>query len=92
MTSFDDVWTRIERHAGQTFNTATGLPFTYRVPGDYLRISRGGREINRSLSRTNFKKASTSMPVAKPSDIKESQGSAYTWAILMDRRIRGDAW
>src|SRR6476620_7767878 len=70
MANFDDVWTRIERHAGQTFATATGLPFTYRVPGDYLKVSRDGREINRSLSRTNFQKASVSMPVAKPSDIK----------------------
>lgn len=92
MASFDDVWTRIERYAGQTFNTVTGLPFTYRTPGDYLKVTRDGREINRSLSRTNFKKASASMPTAKPSDIKNSQGSAYTWAILMDRRIRGDAW
>jgi hypothetical protein len=92
MANFDDVWTRIERHAGQTFTTATGLPFTYRVPGDYLKVSRDGREINRSLSRTNFMKASAVMPASKPSDIKDSQGSAYTWAILMDRRIRGDAW
>jgi hypothetical protein len=92
MSGFDDVWARIERHAGQTFTTATGLPFTYRVPGDYVKVIRDGREINRSLSRTNFLKASAAMPAAKPSDIKESQGSAYTWAILMDRRIRGAAW
>ena len=44
MASFDDVWSRIERHAGQTFTTATGLTFTYRVPGDYLKVSRDGRE------------------------------------------------
>ena len=37
-------------------------------------------------------RAAAAMPAAKPSDIKESQGSAYTWAILMDRRVRGDAW
>ena len=92
MASFDDVWTRIESHAGQTFNTVTGLPFTYRVPGDYLKVTRDGREINRSLSRTNFRNGSVSMPTARPSDIKKCQGSAYTWAILMDRRIRGDAW
>ena len=92
MTNFDDVWTRIEQHAGQMFTTATGLPFTYRVPGDYLKVSRDGREINRSLSRTNFLKASQAMPATTPSDIKDSQGSAYTWAILMDRRIRGHAW
>jgi hypothetical protein len=92
MASFDDVWTRIESHAGQTFNTATGLPFTYQVLGNYLKVTRDGREINRSLSRRNFRKASASMPAAKPTDIKESQGSAYTWGILMDPRIRGEAW
>lgn len=92
MASFDDVWTQIEKHAGQTFNTTTGLPFTYQVPGAYLKVTRDGRKINRSLSRISFRKASASMPAANPSDIKESQGSAYTWAILMDRRIRGAAW
>ena len=92
MASFDEVWGRIENHAGQTFRTATGLPFTYQVPGAILQVTRDGRKINRSLSRTNFQKASESMPAAKPSDIKESQGSAYTWAILMDPRIRGTAW
>ncbi|QIK64924.1 hypothetical protein G7072_05080 [Nocardioides sp. HDW12B] len=92
MASFDDVWTRIEQHAGQQFITATGLPFTYRVPGDYLKVSRDGREINRSLSRTNFMKAAAAMPTSKPSDIKDRQGSAYTWAILMDPRVRAGAW
>jgi hypothetical protein len=67
-------------------------PFTYRVPGDYLRVERDGREINRSLSRTNFEKAAKLMPAATPSDIKGSQGSAYTWAILMDRRVRQGDW
>jgi len=92
MADFDAVWDRIRRCAGQIFTTATGLPFTYRVPGDYLRVTRDGREINRSLSRTNFAKATLDMPAAKPSDIKESQGSAYTWAILMDKRVRQGDW
>jgi len=92
MSTCDDVWDRIGRCAGQTFTTASGLPFTYRAPGDYLRIDRDGREINRSLSRTNFEKAARLMPAKKPSDIKESQGSAYTWAILMDKRVRQSDW
>ncbi|RYU14834.1 hypothetical protein ETU37_02280 [Nocardioides iriomotensis] len=92
MADSDEVWTRIDRHAGETLAAATGLPFTYRVPGDYIKVSREGREINRSLSRTNFMKAAAAMPASRPSDIKESQGSAYTWAILMDQRVRGDAW
>ncbi len=53
MADFGHAWTRIERHAGETFTTATGLPFTYRVPGNHLKVSRDGREINRSLSRTS---------------------------------------
>lgn len=92
MVSFNEVWTRIERCAGETFSTATGRPFVYRVPGNYLRVSRDGREINRSLSRTNFEKASQAMPADKPNTIKDRQGASYTWAILMDPRIRHDNW
>jgi hypothetical protein len=92
MTDVNGVWARIERHAGQTFETATGLEFTYRVPGQFLRVTRDGHEINRSLSKTNFVKALASMPAEKPSDLKDSQGSAYTWGILMDRRIRLTDW
>ena len=81
MNDIEAVWRRIERHAGQTFKTITGLEFTFRVPGRFLRVTRDGREINRSLSQTNFAEALTSMPAEKPSDIKDRQGSAYTWAI-----------
>lgn len=86
------MWPRIERHAGQQFQTITGLEFTYRVPGAYLRITRDAREINRSLSRTNFARALDAMPAAGPGDIADRQGPAYSWAILMDRRIRRNDW
>lgn len=88
----DAVWQRIQTHAGEIFQTATGLPFTYRVPGNYLRVTRDGQAINRSLSRTNFSRALEFMPAARPSQLKGRQGSAYTWGILMDRRIRHDDW
>ena len=74
MVTIDEVWARIERHAGQQFQTITGLEFTYRVPGAYLRISRDGREINSSLSRTNFALALDAMPAAGPGDIEDRQG------------------
>ena len=92
LTDFEQVWDRIRRHAGEVFLTTSGLPFTYRVPDDYLRVTRDGNEINRSLSKTNFSKATEQMPAERPSDIKDRQGSAYTWAILMDRRIRRSDW
>ena len=86
------VWARICRHAGCEFETKTSLPFTYRVRGNFLRITREDVEINRSLSRTNFVTAMHIMPVDGPGRIRERQGSAYTWAILMDPRIRGGLW
>ncbi len=86
------IWERIRRHAGERFETKTGKPFTYDVPGNYLRVAREGEEINRSLSRTNFMKAAAAMPADGPGAIKDRQGSTYTWAILMDDRIRGSDW
>lgn len=32
------------------------------------------------------------MPADGPGGIKNRQGSAYTWPILMDERIRGSDW
>lgn len=92
MADINEVWPRIERHAGAEFETITGLKFTYRVPGRFVRVTRNGHEINRSLSRTNFQKALERMPAARPSDLRDRQGSAYTWGILMDRRIRLIDW
>lgn len=92
MPNIDSVWPRIVQYAGHTFTTATGLEFTYRVPGQFLRVTRDGREINRSLSRTNFERAIGAMPADRPSDIRDRQGSAYTWAILMDPRVRAQDW
>jgi hypothetical protein len=58
----DEVWARIQRHAGESFVTKTGLLFTYEVPGNYLRVVRGGDPVNRSLSRTNFARPWPSCP------------------------------
>jgi hypothetical protein len=43
------VWERIQHYAGEEFRTKTELPFTYVVPGNFLRVTRQGHEINRSL-------------------------------------------
>jgi hypothetical protein len=47
---------------------------------------------NRNLSRTNFAKALGLMPVDGPGNLAGRQGASYTWAILMDRRIREEDW
>lgn len=66
MDQFQRVWERMQRHAGEVFTTTGGLDVTYSVPGNHVRIVRDGREINRSLSRTNFAKAATDMPAPGP--------------------------
>ena len=92
MLAIDAVWDRVKRYSGEEFQTATGLPFTYAVRGNSLRVTRGGEEINRSLSRTNFEKAVQLMPADGPGALHRRQGPSYTWAILMDRRIRQSDW
>ena len=92
MTNVEMVWDRIRRHAGEEFRTIRNLPFTYIVPGNYLRITRDGKEINRSLSRTSFEKALDAMPADGPGALKDRQGPSYTWAILMDPRVRRHDW
>ena len=92
-TSFESIWDRIGRHTGQVFHTMTGLPFTYRLASPrQLRVTRDGKEINRGLSYTNFEQAHALMPASGPAELKGIQGMAYTWAILMDRRIRQSDW
>ena len=86
------VWDRIRAYAGEDFHTATGRPFTYATPGNVLLVTRDGREINRSLSRSNFESALHLMPAAGPGELRELQGASYTWAILMDPRIRQADW
>lgn len=92
MSNFESVWSRIRSYAGEEFWTKTGQPFTYEVPGKYVRVTREGREINRSLSRTNFETAAAQMPASGPAAIRARQGSAYTYGILMDPRIRAGDW
>lgn len=92
MTDINDIWGRIERHAGEPFTTIRGLDFTYSVPGNYIRVTRDGHEVNRSLSRTNFAKALPLLPADGPGALKGRQGQSYTWAILMDPRVRRSDW
>ena len=89
--SIDAAWERICSHAGEEFLTITGLPFTYAVRGSYLYVIRDGREVNRSLSRSNFATALELLPSDGPGALQRLQGPTYTWAILMDSRVsRGE--
>ncbi|MDT0501757.1 MULTISPECIES: hypothetical protein [unclassified Halomonas] len=87
--SIQEVWVRIERHAGEKFETITGKPFTYEVLGDYLRTDRAEQD----LGIREFEKALEEVPLDGPGEINDKvRGPSYIWAILHDRRVRGHDW
>jgi len=88
--SFEDVWPRIEAHAGEEFRTIRDKPFSYNIRGSSV-VPRPGRgaETNRLLPRSHFQKAWERRPLSGPGQIHDLQGPAYVYAILSDPRICG---
>jgi hypothetical protein len=84
----NEIWSRIERHAGEDFRLIGGKVFSYEVPGNYLRPI--GRV--RHLSKTNFGKALERVPLDNTGSVSDLQGPSYVYAILMDPRIRQSDW
>ena len=82
--SFSSMWVRIVACQGQTFRTVRGLPFTYEVNGQILRVSRA----KQNLPRTEFEKAYKLLPLNGPGKINSIvRGPAYVYAILTDPRV-----
>lgn len=88
----ESVWRRIESHQGEEFKTARKLPFTYAVEGAGIWFFRNGRRINRKLTRSQVEKAIARCPLTSTTEIKDLMDFAYLFALLMDARIRGQAW
>ncbi len=88
----ESVWGRIESHQREEFKTATKLPFTYEVEGAGIWFFRDGRRINRKLTRSQVDKAIARCPLASTTEIKDLIDYPYLYALLIDRRIRGQAW
>lgn len=87
--SIDTVWARLKRLQGEPFETKTGKPFTFEISGNIFHSSR----TNHNLTKTDFAKVLELSPVVGPGDISNLvRGSAYIWAVLNDRRVRGQDW
>lgn len=87
-TRFERVWQRIEAHAGERFRQIRGGEFTYEVRAGSVWPDR----TSRALARSQFEQAFELMPVDSTVALQRLQGPSYLYAILMDRRIRGDDW
>jgi hypothetical protein len=86
------VWRRIEQFQGELFHTATRLPFTFEVEGNGIWFFRDGKRINRKLTRAHVDVAISRCPLKSTTEIKDLMDYAYLFAVLMDRRIRDEAW
>ena len=88
----DLVWQRISKYQKEVFRTARRLPFTYEVEGTGIWFFRNGRRINRKLTRTQIDVAISRCPLSSTTEISDLIDYSYLFALLVDRRIRGDAW
>lgn len=79
----DGIWDEVARHSNETFETKTGIPFSYTVRGNVLHL----HNTNHTLSRTQFEDAAARVGITKPFDLRDLRGPSYTWAILQDSRI-----
>lgn len=86
---FPAVERRIRDHQGETFYTLTGLPLTYVVDGDRIKVSRA----KPWLSMDGARRIWALGPEATLTDVDHQiTGRAYLFAILRDRRIRPAGW
>lgn len=88
----DAVWRRVIEHQGKPFRTATGLPFTFQAEGAGMWFFREGKRIERKLSRKQFEIALSRCPLTSTTEIKDLIDYPYLYGVLMDRRIRDQAW
>jgi hypothetical protein len=84
--SIKAVWRQVVQHAGETFHTVRGLPFTYRIDGNGFWIEREGREIHR-LTRAELEVACERRPLPSTTALQDLHGPSYLFALLNDSRI-----
>ncbi|MBI4910402.1 MAG: hypothetical protein HY820_42685 [Acidobacteria bacterium] len=88
----ETVWQRIVNHQGEQFQTVRGLPLTFEVEGTGIWFFRDGKRVNRKLTRTQFEVALSRCPLTRTTEISDLMDYPYVFAVLTDRRIRGQEW
>jgi len=88
---FEEIWSRIAEHAGETFHTIPprSLEFTYSVDRNGFYPSRTVYRI----SKEDFRTAYQMVPIKGPGVINNIvRGPSYVWAVLHDQRISLGEW
>lgn len=86
--SIENLWGIIVDHAGETFSTKKGLPFTYTIKGGELFTDRRERSITRSTFERAFMKLEkdqcgedASKRIVGPKTLNV-YGAPYVWAVF----------
>lgn len=86
----DNLWDVVAAHAGKTFYTKKGLPFTYRVKGGELFTDRRERSITLSTFRKAYEKLIADRTGENPPcrisgpHALHMYGASYIWAVFME--------
>ncbi len=78
----NEIWMKIQKHAGEAFYTKTGVPFSYHIRNDYIVLE----NTNRSIPRKQVEEAAQ-IQSNTVTDYASFQGYAYLWGLLHDVRI-----
>jgi hypothetical protein len=85
-TSFETVWKRVTRHAGEQFRTQTGQVFRYEiVEDDKIRVAGTDRLVSRGELEQYHRQT---RDLASGEIALLSGGPSFVWAILIDPRIK----
>jgi hypothetical protein len=84
----DMVWARIRQNQHQPFSTITGARFSYHVEGSTVVVDR----TDYGIAKSNFERVLDVAPLESPTEISNTRGPGYVWAILHDKRIRRTDW
>lgn len=86
--SIENLWGTIVDHAGETFSTKKGLPFTYTIKGGELFTDRRERSITRSTFEKAFLKLEKDQcgedspkKIVGPKTLNV-YGAPYVWAVF----------
>lgn len=79
----EDVWSLLEKHAGEVFTLKSGQQFAYQVSAGVLMPTTA----NWDVPKGEFAEALRRAPISGPAQLKDLQAAAYIYALLVDGRI-----
>ena len=80
------LWQQLTLLQGETFHTARGLEFTYRISGNEMFISRKKKSITRSTVNMAYRKAAELKVVSGPKKL-QTFGASYLYPVLLRLKI-----